>query len=437
MTQSEQQKAAKKFAEDWSGHGYEKGESQKFWLDLLLHVFGIDDFANFVFFENQIQDKIQDKTITNFIDVYIPSTRVMIEQKSSSKDLREPVKQSDGTFLTPFQQARKYVNNLPVSQHPKWIITCNFGEFLVYDMEHPNSEPAQIFLKDLEKDFYRLSFITDAKSEHLQKEMEVSIKAGDIVGKIYDCLYPLYEAVMNEQNKKELLHSLNMLCVRLVFCLYAEDAGIFGQKSMFGDYLKRLEARDIRSHLIELFKILDTKVAQRDPFLDKDLAAFPYVNGGLFSHIDNAIPQFTEELKDLLVNKASHDFDWSEISPTIFGAVFESTLNPETRRSGGMHYTSIENIHKVIDPLFMDELNAEFEKIAEIKQTKTREEKLIEFQKKIGALKFLDPACGSGNFLTETYLSLRRLENKCLKLRFNGAVLDVFEDTVFVNIHQF
>jgi hypothetical protein len=437
MTQAEQQKAAKKFVENWNGKGYEKGEAQKFWLDLLCNVFGIQQFSSFIDFENQIKEKFTDKTITNFIDAYIPSTKIMIEQKSSGKDLRKPIKQSDGSLLTPFQQAKKYIAGLPLSQHPRWVITCNFEEFLVYDMEQPNGEPESILLENLEKEYYRLSFLTEQENIHLKREMEISIKAGDIVGLIYDKLLAQYQLAKNIDMEK-CLKSLNMLCVRLVFCLYAEDAGIFGHKSMFGDYLNHFEAKDLRNALINLFKVLDQKPEDRDPFLEEELATFPYVNGGLFTEEDQFIPPFTEEIKDLLVRKASDDFNWAEISPTIFGAVFESTLNPETRRSGGMHYTSIENIHKVIDPLFMDELKEEFESIKEIKQDKTRENKLIEFQKKLGNLKFLDPACGSGNFLTETYLSLRRLENECLKLRFSfGGVLDVFEDTVFVKIHQF
>ena len=362
LSQQEQKKAAKNFVANWTGHGYEKGESQKFWIDLLTSVYGVEDIAQFIFFEEQVKDKIQNKTITNFIDAYIPSTRVMIEQKSSHKDLREPIKQSDGSLLTPFQQAKKYVADLPLSQHPKWIITCNFDEFLVYDMENPNGEPEEIFLKNLEKEFYRLSFITDTGSQHLKKEMELSIKAGDIVGLIYDNLLEQYKLAKNI-DIKACLKSLNMLCVRHVFCFYAEDAGIFGQKSMFGDYLKHYESKDLRAALLNLFKVLDQKPEERDPFLEEELAAFPYVNGGLFTEQDLLIPNFTEELKDLLINKASSDFDWADISPTIFGAVFESTLNPDTRRSGGMHYTSIENIHKVIDPLFMDELNAEYEEI--------------------------------------------------------------------------
>lgn len=383
LSQQEQQKAAKKLSQDWKDKGYEKGESQKFWLDLLCNVFGIQDFSNFISFEDQVK-----LDHTSFIDGYISSTKVLIEQKGIDKDLRAPIKQSDGSFLNPFQQAKRYITELPVSKHPRWVVTCNFKSFLVYDMEQPNSEPEEILLENLEKEYYRLSFITDTGSVHLKKELEISKKAGDIIGEIYDAILAQYKDAKNPSPAT--LKSLNMICVRIVFCLYAEDAGIFGHKSMFGDYLRRFEAKDLRRALLDLFQVLDQKFEERDEYLEESLAAFPYVNGGLFTEEDKTIPPLTQEIKDLLVRHASGEFDWSEISPTIFGAIFESTLNPETRQSGGMHYTSIENIHKVIDPLFLDELKNEFESLKEIKQKTPREQKIIEFQKKLGSLKFLD-----------------------------------------------
>ena len=431
MTEKEQKKAAKEFAERWKGRGYEKGESNLFWIDLLTHVYGVDNIAEFISFEDQVH-----LDHTSFIDGYIKSTHVMIEQKSIGKDLRKAIKQSDGSLLNPFQQAKRYVTELPLSQHPRWIVTCNFEEFLVYDMEKPNGEPEQIFLKDLAKDYYRLQFLVETGSEMLKKEMEISLKAGELVGKLYDAILKQYK----EPDSPETLKSLNMLCVRLVFCLYAEDAGIFGTHEMFGRYLKQFQAKDVRRALIELFKVLDTKPEDRDPYMDDDLAAFPYVNGGLFADENIEIPRFNEEIVSLLVDNASAGFDWSEISPTIFGAVFESTLNPETRRSGGMHYTSIENIHKVIDPLFLDGLKAEFAEICETKVDKTRKTKLEQFREKLAALTFLDPACGSGNFLTETYISLRRLENEALKAIHGGQMMFGGEgefDPIKVGIGQF
>lgn len=415
ITEKQQKKAAKEFAEYWKGKGYEKGQSQKFWIDLLQNVYGVENATHFISFEDQVHI---DKS-TGFIDGYIESTKVMIEQKSLGKDLRKAIKQSDGTFLNPFQQAKRYIVELPVDKHPLWVITCNFSEFLIYDMNKPNSEPEQILLKDLPKEYYRLQFLVDTGSEHLKKEMEISLKAGDLVGKLYDAILKQYKNPESE----ETLKSLNMLCVRLVFCLYAEDAGIFGQHEMFGDYLKQFQPKQVREEIIKLFRVLDTKPEDRDPYMEDDLAAFPYVNGGLFADENIEIPRFTEEIVDLLVNKASAGFDWSEISPTIFGAVFESTLNPETRRSGGMHYTSLENIHKVIDPLFLDALKAELEEIKALKVAKTREQRLQEYRKKLSQLTFLDPAAGSGNFLTETYLSLRRLENEALYEENHGQML--------------
>ena len=426
---SEQQKkrAAKEFATYWKNKGYEKGESQKFWLELLGEVYGVDNPSHFIEFEDQVH-----LDHTSFIDGYIPETKVLIEQKSLGKNLKSPIKQSDGTLLTPFQQAKRYSAELPYSRRPRWIITCNFSEFLVYDMENPNAEPEQIFLKDLPKEYYRLNFLTDTKNENIKREMEISIKAGELVGQIYDALRKQYV----NPDSPESLKSLNILCVRLVFCLYAEDADVFNRMS-FHDYLNSFKTNHLRAAIIDLFKILNTPINERDPYLDDELAVFPYVNGGLFAEEQIEIPQFTEEIRQTLLQNASADFDWSEISPTIFGAVFESTLNPETRRKGGMHYTSIENIHKVIDPLFLNDLRDELEEIKLLKQNKIRESKLNAYCEKLSRLKFLDPACGSGNFLTETYLSLRTLENEALKMIYQNQIVIDTGDVIKVKIDQF
>ena len=395
-------------------------------MELLTEVYGVEDPSTFIRFEEQVKvDK------TNFIDGHIPSTKVLIEQKSLGKDLRKGIVQSDGSLLNPFQQAKRYVANMPLREHPRWIVTCNFSEFLVYDMEQPNGEPEQILLKNLGKEYYRLQFLVDAGNEHLRKEMEVSMKAGEIVGKIYDALLKQYN-----DNSSETLRWLNILCVRIVFCLYAEDAGIF-RHDQFHDYLAQFTAKEIRDALIKLFDTLNKPVEKRSKYLTDELKSFPYTNGGLFSE-DIDIPLFTDHLRTLLLNNASLDFDWSDISPTIFGAVFESTLNPETRRSGGMHYTSIENIHKVIDPLFLNSLRAEFDEILEETVEKKRNHRLDTFQNKLASLTFLDPACGSGNFLTETYLSLRRLENELIRERYHGqTMLGDFNNPVKVSIKQF
>lgn len=425
-TEKQQSVAAAAFAKKWEGRGYEKGESQIFWTELLTEVMGVEDPSQFIQFEQQA---LLDHT--SFIDGMIPSTHVMIEQKSLGKDLRQAIRQSDGSLLTPFQQAQRYSAALPYSQRPRWIVTCNFAEFDVYDMENPKGEPSRILLKDLEKEYYRLQFLVDQQGVHLQREMEVSMKAGEIVGKLYDALVSQYDL-----DDPQSLRYLNILCVRLVFCLYAEDAGVFGKHDMFHDYLAQFGSSFMRMALVQLFEVLNTPADKRSKYLNPTLAAFPYTNGGLFAEeID--IPQFTDELRDTLLQHASLDFDWSETSPTIFGGVFESTLNPETRRSGGMHYTSIENIHKVIDPLFYNDLLAAFESCNEETNIKKRLQRLHALQDQMANLKFFDPACGSGNFLTETYLSLRRLENEIIKQIYSVEQLNAFENPIKVSIHQF
>ena len=429
MNTREQKKQAKAFIKRWENRGSERQDSQSFWLDLLQSVYGIENPTEYITFEDKVM-----LDHTSFIDGFIDKTKVLIEQKGANKDLNKAIRQSDGTYLTPFQQAKRYSANTPYSRRPRWIITCNFKEFYIYDMEQPNGEPKVVQLADLDKEAYRLEFLVDKTNEHLEREMKVSMEAGEIVGEIYDGLLKQY---VNPDNPDS-LHAINQLVVRLVFCLYAEDAGIFGHKMMFHDYLARFGSRDFRRGLMDLFSVLDTPIDTRDPYLDSELNAFPYVNGGMFAENNLEIPNFTDELRELILEHASSSFDWSEISPTIFGAVFESTLNPETRRSGGMHYTSIENIHKVIDPLFLDELKEELNEIRQFKQPRTVEQKAKQFQSKLANLLFFDPACGSGNFLTETYISLRRLENEAIKLYMGDTVaLDLGQDLVKVKLKQF
>ena len=433
MTDMEQRKAAKQFAADWQGRGDEKQETQAFWMALLQKVFGVAEPDKYIEFEVRVK-----LSHTSFIDGLIKDTRVLIEQKGQDIDLRKGYKQSDGSMLTPFQQARRYAGYLPHDLNPRWIVVCNFQEFHIHDMNRPNDAPEVVLLSDLEKEYSRLNFLVDTGDANIKREMEISMQAGELVGKLYDAFLKQYKDPTNESTLK----SLNALCVRLVFCLYAEDAGIFGKHNMFHDFLRNRGMQKGRKALRELFRILDQKIEERDPYLaedDPELAAFPYVNGGLFSDEDIEIPPFNEEIYDLLLTRASEDFNWSEISPTIFGAVFESTLNPDTRRKGGMHYTSIENIHKVIDPLFLDDLHSELNEIKQVSAIKTRERRLEAFQDKLASLKFLDPACGSGNFLTETYLSLRKLENEVLSLLLGGQIALGFGELnpIKVSIAQF
>lgn len=434
MTDTEHRLAAKQFAADWQGRGDEKQETQTFWLALLQKVYGVTEPDKFISFEKTVNvDNVKTgKSNTKFIDGYIGATRVLIEQKGAKIDLNKGELQSDGSLLSPYQQARRYGGYLPVNQQPRWIVVCNFKEFRIHDMNHPNDTPEILLLSDLEKEYARLNFLVNTGDENIRKEMEISLQAGELVGVLYDALLKQYAEPESEQTLK----SLNALCVRLVFCLYAEDSGIFGKRNMFHDYLQAHRAEDRRA-LINLFRVLDQKEDERGRYLDDDLAAFPYVNGGLFANEDIEIPRLGDEIIDLLLSRASEDFDWSAISPTIFGAVFESTLNPQTRRSGGMHYTSIENIHKVIDPLFLDALKTELNDIKSISVKRNRDAKLRSFQARLASLTFLDPACGSGNFLTETYLSLRRLENEVLSLLYEGQIVMDMNDPIQVSISQF
>lgn len=430
LTQREQRKRAIEFAKKWEGKGYEKGQSQPFWLSLLQDVYGVESVTDYIRFEDQVK-----LDHTSFIDGYIPSTHVLIEQKSIDKDLTQGIVQSDGSILSPFQQAKRYSIELPYDDRPRWIVLSNFKEFHIYDMNRPQGEPEIVYLKDLEEDYYRLNFLIDQEDQNIKKSLEVSIKAGELVGKLYDALLKQYKDPSDEKTLKD----LNVLCVRIVFCLYAEDAGLFGKHNMFHDYLskQRDDPSSFRDALIKLFKTLDQKEEDRDPYASEELLAFPYVNGGLFADEDVVIPRLDDEIIRVILEDASEGFDWSKISPTIFGGVFESTLNPETRRSGGMHYTSIENIHKVIDPLFFNDLKEEFAEIMNIKTINLRQKQLDDLQDKLASLKFLDPACGSGNFLTETYLSLRRLENKIIKARNDGQIILNAENPIKVSIKQF
>lgn len=443
MTDAEQREAARQFVNRWMGKGKEDEDGRSYWIDLLTNVLGMDNVTERLNFEKKV---VIDGN-TKRIDVYIPETRVIIEQKSLGKALDQKIRNSGDVDLTPFEQADRYNGKLTFDERARWIVTSNFAEIWIYDMNQKQPEPTKIALDELQSKYPLLDFLVKKEVKTISHEMEVSIKAGGIVGLIYDAFLKQYripdikekdETFEQKEKREHKLKSLNALCVRIVFCLYAEDAGIFGKRNMFHDYLETYEVKDCRRALIELFKILDTPVSERDEYLEEELAQFPYVNGGLFADETIEIPPFTEEIKELLLTKASEDFDWSDISPTIFGAVFESTLNPETRRSGGMHYTSIENIHKVISPLFLEDLQKEFDSIRAIQVKRTRDKKLEEFQNKLASLTFFDPACGSGNFLTETYLSLRRLENEVIKEKVGGQMTLVeVNNPIRVSIQQF
>ena len=445
-------KAIKEFIQTWQDQGSEVADKVTYW-NSLLEILGVPkeqiDNKTYVEYEKPIKLNKNQK-FHGSVDAYIPSTKVLIEQKSNGVDLSKPEERPNGCStekITPFEQAKRYNDNLGSNERADFLVLSNFSQIIFYDIRDSyDVDPVVIDIKDLEKNLYLLSFLVkrDA-SKQLKKEKKISLDAGNLVRKIYNELlniFKQYDQVETDQIK----HSINTLCVRLVFCLYAEDAELFDEKEQFYNYLEPIAPNRCGIALKNLFKVLNTPEPDRtkeDPFWETEnpvLAKFRYVNGGLFADENIIIPPFTPELKEIVLEEASRQFDWSSISPTIFGAVFESTLNPETRREGGMHYTSIENIHKVIDPLFLDDLKQELEDIKQYKNQSTIKRKAIEFQEKLSNLTFFDPACGSGNFLTETFLSLRRLENEAIRLETNGeSVLDVgqAEDWIHVSIQQF
>ena len=438
----ELEQAAKHFIQKYKDKSNKKSSAQSFWIDF-LGIF-VPSPTEKIEFEKRVS-----LSHTSFIDAYIPHAKTLIEQKSSGIDLNKAKKQSDGSELTPFEQAKRYNDELPYSQKARYIIVCNFDEFHIHDMESPKDPPQIINFADLTKQIHRFTFLSQSKNDELKalalaKQSELSFKAARLIRQIQDELIALYAAATPSGEPSEQdFASINMLLTRLVFCFYADDSGVFTRRDMFGAYLATHKA-NMRQAILDVFSMLSTPEHKRSKFADPELLAFPYTNGGLFEFYDENIPQFNDKLAELIIDKATFGFDFSLISPTIFGGLFESTLNPETRRSGGMHYTSIENIEKLIKPLFLDKLESELDEIIAIKQKDTKDKKLIEFQKKLGSLCFFDPACGSGNFLTQTFLCLRELENKALKERFTdkkGTVQGVLEgfDTcgICVDINNF
>lgn len=369
-----------------------------------------------------------------WIDVVVPDAKTFIEQKSLGINMDKP-EPRQGTMVTPYQQAKRYADQQRNSKRPDYIVICNFGEFRIHhlDDEFPETEYESFKLEELPEQLHLLDFLVNPQAQRARREQKASLQAGELIGKLYKLLREQYV----DPDSAASQHALNVLCVRLVFCLFAEDAGIFPKNAVL-NYLVPFNASALRLALKRLFIQLDTPLDQRDPYDEQALAVMPYVNGGLFTGTDVEIPNFTDEIRELLITELSADTDWSHISPTIFGGVFESTLNPETRHQGGMHYTSPENIHKVIDPLFLDALTDELTDIINEPGVGVvkRRNNLKRYHDKLAGLTFFDPACGSGNFLTETYISLRRLENKVLsELANDQTALDFGGESSQIRVH--
>ena len=426
MTAIEQKRAAQEFVKRWKAMPcVEEEHSRSFWIELLEGVLGLPNATHFLEFERKVKGRK--------IDVFYEDMGILVEMKGRGISLDKASERSKKAGEeTPYQQAKWYADNLPFSIRPRWIVTCNFDEFRIYDQEKASQEDyVSLALDELPTQLHLLAFFSNKGNSRIEREKQLSVKAGELVGKLYSQLSQQYKNIDTDGHEQR---SLNVLIVRLVFLLYAEDSGLLHEKDALLNYLKRFPADQMRQAVIDLFKVLDTPDAERDPYLPDYLSAFPYVNGGLFGSDDIVVPQFTDQIRLDLLLEASRGFDWSGISPTIFGAAFESTLNPDTRRSGGMHYTSIENIHKVIDPLFLDDLKAELAEIEGEKVEKNRKMKLRRFQKKLASINILDPACGSGNFLTESYLSLRRLENRVIESLQGEQIGMGFEEESLIEV---
>ncbi|MBR1421090.1 MAG: restriction endonuclease subunit M [Selenomonadaceae bacterium] len=412
------------FISEWKNRGNEKSDSHQFWDAMFRTFWKILNPNELMKFEVPVQ--VGDSQC--YIDVWIPKTRVIIEQKSRGRKLDKVEKQSDGSMLNPFGQAKRYDDHRKTSEKARWIITCNFDEFWIYNLEadRPELHVRKIKLEELPERFGELDFLVDEKQSEIKTAEYVSASAGSLVKDFYD----LFRDSVSTMTPAEIV-SLNKFCIRCVFCMYAEDSGIFERKS-FLNYLKESRDKsleDVKNDLANLFWRLNTKDLPKRG-IDPRLLKFPYVDGELFEGesleiLDRLDGNFDfRKMIDKLID-ASEKNIWSKISPTIFGSIFESIMSENTRRGGGIHYTSPENIHRVIDPLFLDELNSEFD----------RNENLDELHDKIAQLKFFDPACGSGNFLTETFISLRKLEDRIIA-KIGGSIKVSIENFYGIEIND-
>lgn len=410
-------KEAKEFVKRWkkrlgaipAGSNNEQQDTQKFWVDLLINVLGIpsNTIDSFVDFERKVRGRR--------IDVFVSDHNFLCEQKSWGIDLDKPEPRNGG-METPLQQAMWYARHLPYSERPRWVMTCNFGTFRLYDLdnERPEDTVQEFSLEELQDSLYLLSFLTSNETSRLHKEQQLSIEAGAYVSRLYDALAKQYHHIEEKDERaQEEQRSLNVLITRIIFLLYAEDADLLQSHQAFGRYCEGDPAK-LRRKLVDLFEAIDTPLEQRDEYMDEDLAAFPYVNGGLFADSSIIVPQMTPEILEAITD-ASQDFDWREISGVIFGGVFEGTLNPETRHAGGMHYTSVENIERCLRPLFLDELWDELHEAEGERTVAKRKQALARLHDKVASITIGDPACGSGNFLTEAYRQLRTIENRIIE----------------------
>ena len=453
--QSDIKKAAQEFIAEWKNRGKEDKDYVEFWEDLLEDVFGVPKARK----EIEPQSPVKFEGTTKRIDIRVKTSKVIIEQKSKDVSLDEKQKQSgkdengNDIWLKPIDQAIRYYNNLDQPDQGRYVIACNFKEFEVWDSHHKNSPHRRILLEELPVRWRELKFLVEPFRPvgyvDEKREERVSSTASEYVRNLYDTIY-----ASNKEWTKPELQSLNMFCVRVVFCLFAEDAGIFDD-GQFSTFLDKFSAKDLSKKFDALFFWLDMTDARRREYYklaDVEVQNFPYVDGGLFNNSDlYETPTISKAACDILksawglkLKDTDETFDWSEISPTNFGCIFESTVDSDVRESGGMHYTTPSNIHRVIDPLFLDDLKTELERIVNLPIgtpiEKSRKYKELEtYRNRLADMRFLDPACGSGNFLTECYKSLHELELKAIEseLEFQHDAILPNTDPCRVRMGQF
>lgn len=427
---------AEAFASRWANKGNENQDTQRFWIDFYQNVLGVEDAVSRLEFEKPVSTDAS--THEGYIDVFIPSAKTLVEQKSLGIDLaKEETRQ--GRKVTPAKQGNAYAQGMPLSQQPRYIIACNFAEFWVFDRERDSLCREPLFklpLAELSKNLAAIQFLKGGAEAPATISRAVSVEAGKIMSKLHD----LVAEAFDDPDAPENHHALSVLMTRLMFLMFCEDSGLVAPNA-FRDYVSHFQAGDLRRGLKDLFVWLDTKDEDRDKYAESWLKKLPYMNGGLFRE-KTEIPPLSENFRHTLIVEGCQEFDWSGVSPTVFGSIFEGALSHDHRRANGQHFTSPENIHKVIDPLFLDGLKAEFdEACAKPVAGGARTRALKDLHKKIGSISILDPAAGSGNFLTESYLCLRRLENRILfELQGDQASFS-FEDSgdrdVLVSLRNF
>lgn len=400
---------AEAFASRWANKGNENQDTQRFWIDFYQNVLGVEDAVSRLEFEKPVSTDAS--THEGYIDVFIPSAKTLVEQKSLGIDLaKEETRQ--GRKVTPAKQGNAYAQGMPLSQQPRYIIACNFSDFWVFDRERDSLCREPLFklpLAELPKNLAAIQFLKGGAEAPATISRAVSVEAGKIMSKLHEQVAEAFDDPDTPENH----HALSVLMTRLMFLMFCEDSGLVAPNA-FRDYVSHFQAGDLRRGLKDLFVWLDTKDEDRDKYAESWLKKLPYMNGGLFRE-KTEIPPLSENFRHTLIVEGCQEFDWSGVSPTVFGSIFEGALSHDHRRANGQHFTSPENIHKVIDPLFLDGLKVEFEEArAKPVAGGARTRALKELHEKIGGISILDPAAGSGNFLTESYLCLRQLENRIL-----------------------